>query len=87
MTPSPGGTSTGSNLVWYDVDVANRTFTATWDDVGSYNSQTNKVNAFQLSIVEIDNLGDFDIVLRELYPTKSDLYERSRELQKSRAGL
>jgi hypothetical protein len=24
---------------------------------------------------------DFDIVLRELYPTKSDLYERSRDLE------
>jgi hypothetical protein len=24
---------------------------------------------------------DFDIVLRELYPTKSDLYERSRALE------
>ena len=28
-----------------------------------------------------DDSNDFDIVLRELYPTKSDLYERSRELQ------
>lgn len=24
---------------------------------------------------------DFEIVLRELYPTKSDLYERSRDLE------
>jgi hypothetical protein len=32
-TPSPGGTSTGSNLVYYDLDTTNRIFTATWDDV------------------------------------------------------
>jgi len=29
-----------------------------------------------------DRQDDFDIVLRELYPTKSDLYERSNELRK-----
>lgn len=29
--------------------------------------------------------GDYDVILRELYPTKSDLYERSRELRRERA--
>jgi hypothetical protein len=28
-----------------------------------------------------DSPGDEEIVLRELYPMKSDLYERARELQ------
>jgi hypothetical protein len=28
-----------------------------------------------------DSSGDEEIVLRELYPMKSDLYERARELQ------
>ena len=28
----------------------------------------------------LDTPGDEEIVLRELYPTKSDLYERAREL-------
>ena len=28
-----------------------------------------------------DEQDDFDIVLRELYPTKSDLYERANELR------
>ena len=62
--PSPGGTSTGSNLLWYDLNTDTHTFTATWDDVGYYSGQTNKLNAFQLSIIEIDDLGDFDIVFR-----------------------
>src|SRR5262249_7153936 len=50
--------------LWYDLDTSNRTFTATWDDVGYYSGQTNKLNAFQLSIIEIDDQGDFDIVFR-----------------------
>ena len=64
VTPSAGGTSTGSNLLWYDLDATNHTFTATWDDVGYYNSQTNKLNAFQLSIKEVGDQGDFDIIYR-----------------------
>ena len=29
---------------------------------------------------QLERAGDEEIVLRELYPTKSDLYERAREL-------
>lgn len=29
LTPTPGGTSTGSNLVWYDLDATNKAFTVT----------------------------------------------------------
>ena len=61
---SPGGTSTGSNLLWYDLDAVTHTFTATWDDVGYYSGQTNKLNAFQLSIQKINAEGDFDITFR-----------------------
>jgi hypothetical protein len=64
VTPTPGGTSTGSNLLWYDLDPTTKTFTATWDDVGYYNTHTNKLNAFQLSIQEIDAQGDFNITFR-----------------------
>lgn len=64
VTPSPGGTSTGSNLVWYDLDAANRTFTVTWDDVGYFSAHTDKTNAFQLSIHEIDQHGNFDVTFR-----------------------
>jgi hypothetical protein len=64
VTPTPGGTSTGTNLLWYDLDAVTQTFTATWDDVGYYSSQTNKLNAFQLSLHKINAQGDFDITFR-----------------------
>jgi DNA-binding cell septation regulator SpoVG len=59
---TPGGNSTGTNLLWYDLDSVNHTFTATWDDVGYYSGQTNKLNAFQIRLVEV--AGGFDIELR-----------------------
>ncbi len=64
VAPTPGGTSTGTNLLWYDLDSVTKTFTATWDDVGYYSGQTNKLNAFQLSIQQINAEGDFDITFR-----------------------
>lgn len=64
VTPTPGGTSAGTNLLWYDIDPVTHTFTATWDDVGYYSGQTNKLNAFQLSIRQINTQGDFDITFR-----------------------
>ena len=60
---TPGGNSTGSNLVYYNLDAENGVVTITWDDVGYYSSQTNKLNAFQLQLIDRDN-GDFDIVFR-----------------------
>ena len=54
--PSPG-----TNLIWWDLDHANRTFTATWDDVGYYSQHNDKTNAFQLRLVGKDTPGDFDI--------------------------
>jgi hypothetical protein len=63
-TPSAGGTSTGSNQVWYDVDEVNGIFTATWDDVGYFNRKLNKTNAFQLQLAKVGDTGDFDITLR-----------------------
>uniref|UniRef100_UPI001B7F9BA9 nidogen-like domain-containing protein n=1 Tax=Desulfomicrobium escambiense TaxID=29503 RepID=UPI001B7F9BA9 len=52
VTPTPGGTSTGSNLVWYDFDQANGVITITWDDTGYFGSNTDKLNAFQLRIFD-----------------------------------
>jgi hypothetical protein len=49
-TATPGGTSTGSNLVYYDLDPGTGTFTVTWDDVGYYAQRTNLLNAFQLRL-------------------------------------
>ncbi|OPH33809.1 nidogen-like domain-containing protein [Moraxella lacunata] len=60
-TVSQGGNSTGSNLVWYDLNAENKTLTVTWDDVGYYSSRTDKTNAFQIQLVGKDN-GNFDIV-------------------------
>ncbi len=64
VTPTPGGTSQGTNLVWYDMD--NTGFgklTVTWDDVGYYSRHVDKLNAFQLQIIGKGG-GNFDIVFR-----------------------
>ena len=50
-TTPTGGNTTGSDLVWYDVDAATRTVTVTWDDVGYYSSGTDKTDAFQLQLI------------------------------------
>jgi hypothetical protein len=64
VTATPSGTSTGSNLVWYDLDLTSHTFTTTWDDVGYFSQRTNRLNAFQLSLSQAGNSGDFDIIFR-----------------------
>lgn len=63
VTASPGGTSTGSNLVHWDLDTTGGVFTATWDDVGYFASQTNLLNSFQLAIFD-QGSGDFDFEFR-----------------------
>ena len=60
---TPGGTSTGTNLMWYDLDPVTGTITVTWDDVGYYNSQNDKLNAFQLQLVRVGD-SDFNIIFR-----------------------
>ena len=62
-TATAGGNSTGANLVHYDLDAANGAFTATWNDVGYYDASIDKLNAFQIQLLDEGN-GDFDIVLR-----------------------
>jgi hypothetical protein len=63
VTATPGGNSTGSNLVHWDLDTTNNIFTATWDDVGYFSSQTNLLNSFQLALID-QGSGDFDIEFR-----------------------
>lgn len=63
VTPTPGGNSTGSNLVYWDLDDVNNVFTATWDDVGYFSSATNLLNSFQLVLTD-KGAGDFDIEFR-----------------------
>jgi VCBS repeat-containing protein len=62
-TATPGGNSTGSNLVYYGLDAENGVVTITWDDVGYYSHGIDKLNAFQLQLIDRGN-GDFDIVFR-----------------------
>ena len=52
--PKTGGNSTGSDLVWYDVNAVTHTVTVTWDDVGYY-ATPDKENAFQVQIVSEGN--------------------------------
>ncbi len=62
--PTAGGKSQGSNAVWYNVDVAKKTFTATWDDVGYFTRNVDKLNAFQVRIIAIGDQGEMDIEFR-----------------------
>ncbi len=64
VSPSPGGTSKGTNKVWYDLDPTGNgglgVLTITWDDVGYFSYETDKVNAFQLQLIGTGN-GNFNI--------------------------
>ncbi|NJN12705.1 MAG: hypothetical protein HC815_34015, partial [Richelia sp. RM1_1_1] len=62
VTPSPGGNSTGSNLVYWDLNPVDGTVTVTWDDVGEFNNGT-VPNAFQLRLTDIGG-GNFTIEFR-----------------------
>jgi len=62
-TATAGGNSTGSNLVYWDLDIIGDTFTATWDDVGYFSSHTDLLNSFQLALIDQGG-GDFDIEFR-----------------------
>ncbi len=63
VSPTPGGNSVGSDLLHYDIDAANGVVTFTWDDVGYYASHTDKLNAFQMQLINEGN-GDFDVIFR-----------------------
>lgn len=62
---SPGGTSRGTNRVYFDSDPVNGVLTFTWDDVGEYPHYASP-NAFQLQLVSL-GAGDFDIIFRYEY--------------------
>lgn len=50
-------------MVYRDIDTVNDRIVVTWDDVGYYSSQTDKLNAFQLILDDRGN-GNFDITFR-----------------------
>ena len=60
---TPGGTSLGTDLMYYDQDAATGTFTVTWDDVGYFDGNTDKLNAFQLRLTRFGST-DFSIEFR-----------------------
>jgi hypothetical protein len=62
LIASPGGTSKGSNLVYWDLDPDNKQVTFTWDDVGYYSYGTSP-NAFQLVLKDV-GLGNLQIDFR-----------------------
>lgn len=53
-----------ADLVYWDLDPARKTFTVTWDSVGYFSLQTEKLNSFQLQLIDRGGAGDFDIVFR-----------------------
>jgi YD repeat-containing protein len=57
VTPSSGGNSKGTNLVYWDLDPIDNTVTVTWDDVGQYSYGTTP-NAFQLRFRDLGS-GNF----------------------------
>ncbi|MGM0988219.1 MAG: nidogen-like domain-containing protein [Pseudomonadota bacterium] len=63
VEPTPGGNSAGTNQVWYDLDPQSGTVTVTWDDVGYFGNHTDKLNAFQLQLIDAGD-GNFDMVFR-----------------------
>ncbi len=58
--PSPGGTSTGTQFVFFDLDASHKTFTATWDDIGYSPTHATTPAAFQVQLIDAGG-GDFDI--------------------------
>ncbi|WP_146585251.1 nidogen-like domain-containing protein [Puniceibacterium confluentis] len=60
---TPGGNSTGTNLVHWDLNTETDEIIVTWDDVGFFNNRTDIPNAFQLVLTDAGN-GDFNIEFR-----------------------
>lgn len=50
---TPGGTSTGSNAIWYDLDPEAGTLTITWDDVAPFSGDRSDRNAYQLQFTDL----------------------------------
>ncbi|PWJ21162.1 hypothetical protein [Jannaschia seohaensis] len=70
-TPSvtPGGTSTGSNAIWYDLDPEAGTLTITYDDVAPFSGDRSQRNAYQLQFTDLSDQpgaseGDFSVEYR-----------------------
>lgn len=63
---SPGGNSSGTNLVYWHEDAANDRFIITWDDTGVYPTGTTPVVAGQIILTDAGN-GNMNIEFRYEY--------------------
>ena len=63
---STGGNATGSDRVYWNLDTVNHVFTVTWDDVGYFSNHTDKLDAFQVQLIDesATGAGNFDIEFR-----------------------
>lgn len=71
-TITPGGTSKGTNLVYWDLAPARDRIVITWDDVGYYSYDIDKLNAFQIVITDMSDragFGDGDFMFEYRYET------------------
>lgn len=60
LPPSPGGNSTGSNRIYYDLDTVNQVVTITWDDVRMYSDGGSGLQAaFQVRLHRVGTSGVF----------------------------
>ncbi|MGI9213627.1 MAG: cadherin-like domain-containing protein, partial [Methylococcaceae bacterium] len=66
VTASSGGTSTGSNKIYYALDTANKNIIVTWDDVASYSDPSTIAGAFQI-ILHNAGSSNMDIMIRYEY--------------------
>ncbi|KMK65711.1 nidogen-like domain-containing protein [Puniceibacterium sp. IMCC21224] len=60
---TPGGNSTGTNLIFWDINPDTNEIIITWDDVGFFNNRADIPNAFQLVLTDTGD-GDFNIEFR-----------------------
>ena len=95
VSPTPGGNSQGTNLVYYDLDLTHDRFVVTWDDVSYYSEHNDLLNAFQLVLTDMSGVsgrpqGDFDItfIYEEINWTTGDASSGSEGLggEIARAG-
>ncbi|MEI6640023.1 MAG: VCBS domain-containing protein, partial [Chlorobium sp.] len=62
-TTSAGGTSQGTNRVYWDLDAENKRVTITWDDVGEFSLGSLPVAAFQIRLTDAGS-GNMDFEIR-----------------------
>ncbi|MDD4649357.1 MAG: DUF4347 domain-containing protein [Desulfoplanes sp.] len=73
VSTSSGGTSQGTNLVYWDIDTSNQKVVITWDDVAEYSCGSSSKIAAQVVLENAGN-GDMDFSLRYEYAETLDTH-------------